>query len=298
METNVLFALSLTVMAGLATGIGSIIALFAKTTNTKFLAGSLGFSAGVMIYVSMIEIFQKSRTYIASATNDTVGYYIAVVSFFVGILLIGLIDYFVPSTDGDIGNLTENETRSIALKRMGFMTALAIGIHNFPEGLATFTSALKDPHLGLAIAVAIAIHNIPEGMAVGMAFALAGSHPSDANLMSGAIALAVGIGIQNYPEGMAVALPLLKEGISKKRAFLYGKVSAAVEPLFGVIAAIIAGMVQSVMPLLLAFAAGTMIYVVVEELIPEAHLGEKENVGTLGFVVGFLIMMILDVALG
>lgn len=101
----------------------------------------------------MIEIFQKSRTYIASATNDTVGYYIAVVSFFVGILLIGLIDYFVPSTEGDIGNLTENETRSIALKRMGFMTALAIGIHNFPEGLATFTSALKDPHLGLAIAV-------------------------------------------------------------------------------------------------------------------------------------------------
>ena len=98
-ETNVLFALSLTVMAGLATGIGSIIALFAKTTNTKFLAGSLGFSAGVMIYVSMIEIFQKSRTYIASATNDTVGYYIAVVSFFVGILLIGLIDYFVPSTE-------------------------------------------------------------------------------------------------------------------------------------------------------------------------------------------------------
>lgn len=101
----------------------------------------------------MIEIFQKSRTYIASATNDTVGYYIAVVSFFVGILLIGLIDYFVPSTEGDIGNLTENDTRSIALKRMGFMTALAIGIHNFPEGLATFTSALKDPHLGLAIAV-------------------------------------------------------------------------------------------------------------------------------------------------
>ena len=152
-ETNVLFALSLTVMAGLATGIGSIIALFAKTTNTKFLAGSLGFSAGVMIYVSMIEIFQKSRTYIASATNDTVGYYIAVVSFFVGILLIGLIDYFVPSTEGDIGNLTENETRSISLKRMGFMTALAIGIHNFPEGLPSFTSALKDPHLGLAIAV-------------------------------------------------------------------------------------------------------------------------------------------------
>lgn len=148
-----MFALSLTVMAGLATGVGSLIAVFAKTTNTKFLAGSLGFSAGVMIYVSMIEIFQKSRTYLSAAVGDKMGYYIAVAAFFGGILFIGLIDYFVPSTEGDIGNLNENDNRSIALKRMGFMTALAIGIHNFPEGLATFTSALKDPHLGIAIAV-------------------------------------------------------------------------------------------------------------------------------------------------
>lgn len=152
-HSNVLFALSLTVMAGLATGIGSIIALFAKTTNTKFLAGSLGFSAGVMIYVSMIEIFQKSRTYLSVSMGDVKGYYWAVASFFAGIILIGLIDYFVPSAEGDIGNLNEKDNRSIALKRMGFMTALAIGIHNFPEGLATFTSALKDPHLGIAIAV-------------------------------------------------------------------------------------------------------------------------------------------------
>lgn len=156
METNVIIALLLTVFAGLATGVGSIIAVFAKTTNTKFLAGSLGFSAGVMIYVSMIEIFQKGRTYISAANGERPGYYIAVAAFFAGILLIGLIDYFVPSTEGDIGNLTESENRSVALKRMGFMTALAIGIHNFPEGLATFTSALKDPHLGIAIAVAIA----------------------------------------------------------------------------------------------------------------------------------------------
>lgn len=151
LDTTVLFALSLTVFAGLATGAGSIIALFAKTTNTKFLAASLGFSAGVMIYVSMIEIFQKSRTYLSAALGDNMGYYIAVLAFFAGILFIGLIDYFVPSAEGDIGNLKDD--RSDALKRMGLMTALAIAIHNFPEGLATFTSALKDPHLGVAIAV-------------------------------------------------------------------------------------------------------------------------------------------------
>lgn len=162
-NSNVMFALSLTILAGLTTGLGSIIAIFAKKTSTKFLAGSLGFSAGVMIYVSMIEIFQKSRTYLSGSLGDEKGYCIAVISFFAGILLIGLIDYFVPSAEGDIGNLTEKENRSTALERMGFMTALAIGIHNFPEGLATFTSALKDPHLGIAIAVAIAIHNIPEG---------------------------------------------------------------------------------------------------------------------------------------
>ena len=121
-------------MAGLATGIGSIIALFAKTTNTKFLAGSLGFSAGVMIYVSMIEIFQKSRTYIASATNDTVGYYIAVVSFFVGILLIGLIDYFVPSTED-------------VYKRQGisaFLNAI-LPVYFFISSASAFASA--SPHI-------------------------------------------------------------------------------------------------------------------------------------------------------
>ena len=136
MNTSVLFALSLTVMAGLATGLGSIIALFAKTTNTKFLAASLGFSAGVMIYVSMVEIFGKSRAYLSDGFGDKWGYWLAVAAFFGGILFIGLIDYFVPSAEGDIGNLTEKDSRAVALKRMGFMTALAIGIHNFPERFA------------------------------------------------------------------------------------------------------------------------------------------------------------------
>ncbi len=153
MDENVIFALSLTVIAGLATGIGSVLALFAKRTNTKFLAVSLGFSAGVMIYVSMIEIFQKSRQYLSDATSVKTGYWLAAAAFFAGIILIALIDYFVPSAEGDIGCKSDGKPCSAALERMGIMTALAIGIHNFPEGMATFTSALKDPHLGVAIAV-------------------------------------------------------------------------------------------------------------------------------------------------
>ena len=153
MNTSVLFALSLTVMAGLATGVGSIIALFAKTTNTKFLAASLGFSAGVMIYVSMVEIFGKSRAYLSDGFGDKWGYWLAVAAFFGGILFIGLIDYFVPSAEGDIGNLTEKDSRAVALKRMGFMTALAIGIHNFPDVLvvAMLISELKKIELSIFI---------------------------------------------------------------------------------------------------------------------------------------------------
>ncbi|MCD8052866.1 MAG: ZIP family metal transporter [Lachnospiraceae bacterium] len=146
--------------------------------------------------------------------------------------------------------------------------------------------------------LAITIHNIPEGMAVGLAFALAAQNAGDAGLLSGALILALGIGIQNYPEGTAVALPLIRDGMGRRKAFVLGSLSAVVEPVFGVLAAALAGRVMSYLPLLLAFAAGTMIYVVVEELIPEAHPGEQENIGTLGFIVGFLLMMILDVALG
>ena len=162
---NIIFAFSLTLIAGLSTGIGSLMALFAKRTNTKFLSLSLGFSAGVMIYVSMIEIFSKSRVYLSNAHGDIPGYWFAVISFFTGILLIALIDFFIPSTESDIGSNNNQENR---LKRMGIITALSIAIHNFPEGMATFTSALQDIHLGIAIAVALAIHNIPEGIATSL----------------------------------------------------------------------------------------------------------------------------------
>ncbi len=171
MEFNqVLFAFGLTLFAGLSTGIGSAIAFFAKRTNTKFLSIALGFSAGVMIYVSFVEIIQKANDSLAESLGTTSGWWVTVASFFGGILLIGIIDKFIPSIENphEIRKVEEmdHQVKNQKLMRMGLFTALAIAIHNFPEGLATFTAALTDPSLGIAIAVAIAIHNIPEGIAV------------------------------------------------------------------------------------------------------------------------------------
>ncbi len=145
---------------------------------------------------------------------------------------------------------------------------------------------------------AVTLHNIPEGMAVGFSFALAAQHGNDPALYAGAMALAIGMGIQNFPEGAAISLPLRQEGLPAWKSFVYGGLSGIVEPIFGILAVLVAGSIQPLLPWLLAFAAGAMLYVVVEELIPEAHLGEHSNVGTLGVVAGFLVMMVLDVALG
>ena len=241
-------------MAGLATGVGSIIALFAKTTNTKFLAASLGFSAGVMIYVSMVEIFGKSRAYLADSFGDKWGYWLAVAAFFGGILFIGLIDYFVPSAEGDIGNLNEKESRTVALKRMGFMTALAIGIHNFPEGLATFTSALKDPHLGIAIAVAIAIHNIPEGI--------------------------------------ATSVPIYYSSGSRRKAFWISFFSGITEPLGAIIGYLLLRPFfnDTMFGLLFGAIAGIMIFISLEELLPMAREYEKSKVTIISVVIGMAII--------
>ena len=144
--------------------------------------------------------------------------------------------------------------------------------------------------------LAVTLHNIPEGMAVGLSFALAAQHSGGG--LSAALALAIGIGLQNFPEGAAISLPLRQEGVSTGRSFLYGALSGLVEPLFGILVVLAAGTIEPFMPWLLSFAAGTMLYVVTEELIPEAHLGEHSNTGTLSVMAGFVIMMILDVALG
>ena len=146
------------------------------------------------------------------------------------------------------------------------------------------------------LVLAIAMHNIPEGMAVGISFALAAR--SDPTLLPAAMALALGIGIQNFPEGAAISLPLRQAGMSRKKSFLIGAASGAVEPIAALFTVLAAGTVEPLMPWLLSFAAGAMLYVVVEELIPEAHLGEHSNTGTLGVMAGFALMMVLDVALG
>lgn len=143
---------------------------------------------------------------------------------------------------------------------------------------------------------AVTLHNIPEGMAVGLAFALA-AQSNDPAALAGAIALAVGMGLQNFPEGAAISLPLRKEGFSRSKAFVYGALSGIVEPIAGVITVVIASSVVGIMPWILAFAAGAMIYVVAEELIPEANQGEHSNVGTIGVMLGFLLMMTLDITL-
>lgn len=146
------------------------------------------------------------------------------------------------------------------------------------------------------LVLAVTLHNVPEGLAVGLAFGLAGE--SSAMSLSGALALSVGMALQNFPEGAAISLPLKKEGLSNTRSFVYGALSGIVEPIAGVLGVLAAGTVTGIMPWLLAFAAGAMIYVVVEELIPEASLGEHSHTGTLSVMLGFLVMMVLDVALG
>ncbi len=161
-----------------------------------------------------------------------------------------------------------------------------------PEGLA---ASWKRSTLLFS---AVTLHNIPEGMAVGLTFALAVGHGGDNTFYAGALALALGMGIQNFPEGAAISLPLRSEGAKASHAFALGALSGLVEPVFGILVVLVASSIQPIMPWLLAFAAGSMMYVVVEELIPEAHLGEHSNVGTLSVMAGFLVMMILDVALG
>lgn len=160
-----------------------------------------------------------------------------------------------------------------------------------PEG---HPSSLKRSTL---LVLAVALHNIPEGMAVGLSFALAAQH-GDSTGYAGAMALAIGMGIQNFPEGAAISLPLRQEGLSRRRSFLWGAASGVVEPLFGIPMVLAAPYITPLMPWLLSFAAGAMVYVVVEELIPEAHLGEHSHLGTLGVLAGFLVMMVLDSALG
>ena len=248
----------------LMTTLGSaMVFLFRGKVNEKIQRIFLGFAAGVMIAASVWSLLIPAIDRAEEAGQ--VGWIPAAGGFVLGILFLLLMDQLLPH--------------------------LHIGSDQ-PEGVST---SWKRTTL---LVMAVTLHNIPEGMAVGLSFALAAQEAGAGTSLMAAFALAIGIGIQNFPEGAAISLPLRQEGAPAWKAFLMGSLSGIVEPIFGVLVVLAAGGIGPVMPWLLSFAAGAMMYVVVEELIPEAHLGEHSNIGTLGVMAGFLIMMILDVALG
>lgn len=240
----------------------AMVFFFKKSPRESIQRVFLGFAAGVMIAASVWSLLIPAIERAEEAGG--IGWIPAAGGFLIGIAFLMLMDALLPH--------------------------LHLGADH-PEGLS---SNLKRTTL---LVLSVTLHNIPEGMAVGLAFAAAAQENSPAAL-SAAAALALGMGIQNFPEGAAVSLPLRKEGFGVFRSFLYGSLSGLVELIFGVLVVLIAGSVAPLMPWMLAFAAGAMMYVVVEELIPEAHLGEHSHTGTIGVMAGFMVMMILDVALG
>lgn len=247
----------------LATVLGAaMVFFFKKDMGAGTQKAFLGFAAGVMIAASVWSLLLPAME-MAEAQGKNALLPVAG-GFVLGGLFLMLLDRLMPH--------------------------LHIGSDE-PEGLPAH---LKRTTM---IVLAITLHNIPEGMAVGLAFSVAAQDTSAASL-PGAIALAIGMGLQNFPEGAAVSLPMRSQGVSKGKAFVCGALSGVVEPVFGLLTVLVAGSVTGIMPWILAFAAGAMIYVVVEELIPEAHLGEHSHLGTASVMLGFLVMMVLDVALG
>lgn len=258
---TVLFAFGLTLFAGLSTGIGSALAFFAKRTNTKFLSVALGFSAGVMIYVSFVEIIQKANISLVESLGKSAGWWLTIASFFGGIFLIAIIDKFIPSVENphelrDIEEMQKKPEKDQQLMRMGLFTALAIAMHNFPEGLATFTAALNDPSLGIAIAVAIAIHNIPEGI--------------------------------------AVSVPIYYATGDKKKAFWLSFLSGLAEPVGALLGYLILlpFMNELVFGILFAGVAGIMVFISLDELLPAAQKYGEHHLSIYGLIAGMIVMAV------
>lgn len=268
---NILFAALLTLFAGLSTGIGSAIAFFAKSTNKKFLSISLGFSAGVMIYVAFVEIFSKAREamfeflYQEKGLTEKIAsdraYIYTVLAFFSGIALIAIIDKLIPSIENphemrSVEDMDKKSANNQKLMRMGLFTALVIGIHNFPEGLATFTAAITDPSLGIAIAVAIAIHNIPEGI--------------------------------------AISVPIYYATKNKRKAFWYSFLSGLAEPVGALVGYLI--LLQFMTPLvfgvLFASVAGIMVFISLDELLPAAEEFGEHHLSIYGLISGMVVMSV------
>jgi ZIP family zinc transporter len=274
---TIIFAFSLTLFAGLATGIGSLIGFFSKKFNPKFLAAALGFSAGVMIYVSLIEIFPKAKDALELAYEGKKGYVFTVLAFFIGMALIAIIDKLIPQHENphemcniDPEHLSaaqlrhekthcnkENLARDAnqnKLMRMGIFSALAIAIHNFPEGLATFMGALREPAMGISIAIAIAIHNIPEGL--------------------------------------AVSAPIYYATGNRKKAFLLSFLSGLSEPAGALIGFFILRNFfnDTVLGLTFAGVAGIMVYISFDELLPTAEEYGEHHIAIGGLIAGMAVM--------
>ena len=259
--TNVWLALGLTVLAGLSTGIGGLFIFLFKKTNTKLLSVVLGFSAGIMIYISFVEIYSESKLLLVSNMGELAGSWINIVSFFGGMLLIAIIDKLVPSYENpheshkieDLTNYCDIDV-NVKLLRTGMLTALVIGIHNLPEGMATFVTSIQQPSLGIPIALAIAIHNIPEGM--------------------------------------AVAIPVYCATSSKKKALGLSFLSGLSEPVGAMIGYLILLPILNdiVFGILFAAIAGIMVFISLDELLPTAREYGEHHHSIYGLIFGMIVM--------
>jgi len=244
------------------TALGASIVFMAKDVSKKILDGMLGFSGGIMIAASFWSLLAPAIE--MSEGKDVPTWFPALTGFLIGAIFLWGIDRILPHL------------------HLGFSIEEA-------EGIKTTWQR------SILLVLAITLHNIPEGLAVGVAFGAVVSGFSSATL-SAAIALAIGIGIQNFPEGLAVSAPLRHEGMSRLKSFWYGQLSAIVEPIAGVIGAVAVIVVQPILPYALSFAAGAMIFVVIEELVPESQRSGNTDLATFGAMIGFAVMMVLDVA--
>ncbi|RXQ91536.1 ZIP family metal transporter [Ancylomarina salipaludis] len=257
-------ALGATLFTWFVTALGSAMVFFFKSINKKILNSMLGFAAGVMIAASFWSLLKPAIE--MSEANGNTPWMPAVVGFLAGGAFLFAVDKILPHL------------------HMGLSTDKA-------EGIKTTWQR------SVLLVLAITLHNIPEGLAVGVAFGALANNP-DAGMLAGAIVLAIGIGLQNFPEGAAVSIPLRREGFSRLKAFNYGQLSGIVEPIAGVVGAYLVLTITPLLPYALSFAAGAMIFVVVEELIPESQTGNETDLSTIGAMLGFATMMFLDVALG
>lgn len=265
LEINpVLLALMATLFTYAVTALGASMVFFFKTINKKVLNLMLGFAAGVMIAASFWSLLDPAIKMVEDSGG--IPWVPAVIGFLGGGLFLYVLDKILPH--------------------------LHLGLaRDKAEGIPTTWRR------SVLLVLAITLHNIPEGLAVGVAFGALAMNP-EIGVLSGAIVLAFGIGLQNFPEGAAVSVPLRREGLSRWKSFLYGQASGVVEPIAGVVGALLVVSMSSILPYALSFAAGAMIYVVIEELIPESQTGNETDLSTIGGMVGFTVMMLLDVALG